>query len=226
MRMLLWIRPCLTHELLPNHKVPKMKSTIKLVALALAVSLASCGDNESSTTTTETNADTKSTMSPQGPGPDTMSAGGAMANTGMSDQDFVTQASSMNIAEVNAHKAAQTHATTADVKAHAKHMLTDHQKMGDEMKTLATSKGLTLATEPPAEKKQMLDDMNANKKGKDWDAAYVDGQIRDHEEAIALFERGSGSVKDADLKTLIDKTLPTLRSHLEMVRDAQAKMPK
>ena len=42
------------------------------------------------------------------------------------------------------HKAAQTHATTADVRMHAKHMPTDHMKLGDEMKGLASKKGLTV----------------------------------------------------------------------------------
>lgn len=196
-----------------------MKSTLKLSALALAVFLASCGDSETSTTTTtDSNADTKSTMSAE---PASPPAG--TADAGMSDQDFVTQASAMNMAEVNAHKTAKSRAVTANVKMHAGHMLTDHTKMGDEMKALADKKGMTLATEPPAEKKQMLDEVSA-KKGKDFDAAYVDAQVKDHEEAIALFEKGSASVKDADLKALIDKTLPTLRSHLEMVKDAQSKM--
>ncbi len=206
-----------------------MKHTIKLTTLALAIGLASCGDNSTttSTTTTDSNADTKATMSAQPampPADANANMAAQPADAGMTDQDFVTKASSMNIAEVNAHKAAQTHATTADVKMHAKHMLTDHTKMGDEMKALASKKNMQVSAEPPAEKKQMLDDMNASKKGKDWDMAYVDAQVNDHNEAIALFEKGSASVKDADLKALIDKTLPTLRDHLKMVQDAQAKM--
>lgn len=206
-----------------------MKSTLKLATLALAVMFASCGDsNESSTTTTTTgNAESTPTMAaetPNAPATDSGAGMNATANTGMSDQDFVTKASSMNVAEVAAHKAAQSRATNAEVKKHAKHMLTDHQQMGEEMKALASKKNMTVSNEPPAEKKQAMDDMNANKKGKDWDMAYVDQQIRDHQEAISLFEQGSGSVKDADLKALIDKTLPKLRDHLQMVQDAQSKL--
>ncbi len=204
-----------------------MKHTFKLATLALAVSLASCGDSNttSTTTTTDTNADTHSTMSAD-PGQNMASDAGNMAANGMTDQDFVTQASSMNIAEINAHKAAVNQAMTADVKMHAKHMLTDHTKMGDEMKALAAKKNMTVSNEPPAAKKQMLDDMNASKKGKEWDMAYLDAQVNDHNEAIALFEKGSAAAKDPDLKALIDKTLPTLRDHLKMVQDAQAKMSK
>jgi putative membrane protein len=204
-----------------------MKHTLKLASLALAVSLSACGDNTSTTTTTtDSNMESQSmaTASPdQMVVADTGMSG--MANAGMTDQDFVTRASSMNVAEINVHKAAQSHATTADVKAHAKHMLTDHQKMGDEMKALAERKNMTVSSDPPAEKTRMLDDLNT-RKGKDWDMAYLDAQVNDHNEAISLFESGSASVKDADLKALIDKTLPTLRDHLQMVKDAQAKMTK
>lgn len=207
-----------------------MKHVLKLATLALAVSFTACNDSEtttSTTTTADSNADTRTTMAADPAQNMAADSGtGAMAATGISDQDFVTKASSANTAEIAAHKAAGTHATSADVKMHAKHMLTDHMKMGDEMKALASKKGLTVSTEPPADKKQMLDDMNANKKGKDWDIAYLDAQVKDHEEAIALFESGSAGVKDADLKAMIDKTLPTLRDHLQMVKDAQAKMPK
>ncbi len=214
----------------PNTKYRNMKHTIKLATVALAFSLASCGDSTTTTTntTTDSNMDTKTTMSadPAAPPANNSNMTTPPADAGMTDQDFVTQASSGNVAEVAAHKAAGTHAMSADVKMHAKHMLTDHMKMGDEMKTLAAKKNMQVSMDPPPAKKQMLDDMNANKKGKDWDMAYLDAQVNDHNETIALFEKGSASVKDADLKALIDKTLPTLRDHLKMVQDAQAKMGK
>ena len=210
-----------------------MKQTIHIAALATALMLASCGNDTSttSTTTMDSNKDTKTTMQSTADQPmagDTSMKHGdnGMAAQGMTDQDFVTKASSGNVAEVAAHKAAGAHAMTADVKMHAKHMLADHTKMGDEMKALAGKKNMQVSMYPPADKKQMLDDMNANKKGKDWDMAYLDAQVKDHQETIALFETGSKSVKDADLKALIDKTLPTLRDHLKMVQDAQAKMSK
>jgi len=78
--------------------------------------------------------------------------------------------------------------------------------------------------EPLADKKQALDDMNANKKGKDWDAAYVDAQIADHQEAISKFEAAQNTVTDPDLKNLITQALPTLHDHLKMVQDLKASM--
>src|SRR5689334_8580521 len=97
-----------------HYKPPKaMKHTLKLTALAAALMLAACGNNNSSTTTTSTdsNVDTQPVGTPapdQHPmgdsGMNNGSGGSSMNNQNMSDQDFVTRASAMNIAEINAHK--------------------------------------------------------------------------------------------------------------------------
>ncbi len=171
-------------------------------------------------TTTEPTAGTNTTG--------TGDSGMGMNNStdpGISDQDFVNRATMNNIAEIAAHQAAVGgKATTAEVKKHAQMMLTDHKKMGEDMQALARKKNMNLPTDAPADKKQMLEAMNRDKKGKDWDMAYIDQQIADHKETISLFEQGEGSVQDAELKSLITATLPKLRSHLQMVEEAKGKM--
>jgi putative membrane protein len=192
-----------------------MKHALQLATLVLAALLVSCGNNNSSTATADS---TSTTMA----APMDTTPMNQPANT-MTDQDFVTQASAANAAEIAAHKAAQTHAKSADVKTHAKKMLADHEKLGTEMKSLASAKGWTLSDGPAPDQQQQLDNMN-NMSGADWDKAYTGSQLQAHQDAVSLFEMGSSSVQDIDLKALIDKTLPTLREHLQMVQDMQAKM--
>jgi putative membrane protein len=91
------------------------------------------------------------------------------------------------------------------------------------MKSLASAKGWTLSDGPAPDQQQQLDNMN-NMSGADWDKAYTGSQLQAHQDAVSLFEMGSSSVQDIYLKALIDKTLPTLREHLQMVQDMQAKM--
>ena len=196
-----------------------------LLLSGMLVTAVACG-NDSTTDEAATAGDTMAMandMAPAAPMPaDTMNAGAAM--NASPDQDFATKASAGNLAEINAHQAALDRAITADVKKHAQMMLTDHKKMDADMKALAAKKGLTLASAPREDKAKMLADMNATKQGKDWDAGYVDAQIQDHKETIALFEDGERNVQDAELKTLITTTLPKLRAHLKMVEDAKSKM--
>lgn len=48
--------------------------------------------------------------------------------------------------------------------------------------------------------------------------------VKDHEKAVQLFERENRTSKDADVKAFVEKTLQTLREHLQMVRDTAAKV--
>nr|WP_246229545.1 DUF4142 domain-containing protein [Mucilaginibacter humi] len=55
------------------------------------------------------------------------------------------------------------------------------------------------------------------KKGADFDKAYVDKMVSDHKSTVDLFESESKNSKDADLKGFADKTLPTIKAHLEHI---------
>jgi len=52
----------------------------------------------------------------------------------------------------------------------------------------------------------------------------VEGQVKDHETAVTLFEQQSKDGKDDDLRAWAKKTLPALRDHLKMARDLNDKL--
>jgi putative membrane protein len=58
----------------------------------------------------------------------------------------------------------------------------------------------------------------SKKTGKNFDKAYIDMQVKDHEKTVDLFEKGSKDVKDTELKTFIDNTLPKLKAHLDAAK--------
>ena len=140
------------------------------------------------------------------------------------DMAFVNDAIAANIAEIAAHKAAVSKAESKEVKMHAQHMLTDHMKMGDDMKAFARKKNYNIPMDAPADKTQAMETMNKDNKGAAWDKAYVAMQVRDHQQTIARFEAAERTVVDPELKNMIAAALPKLRSHLQMVQDAQSKM--
>jgi len=59
-----------------------------------------------------------------------------------------------------------------------------------------------------------------NQSGAEFDKAFVRMAIKDHKKDIAEFERARTDVNDAQLTAFIDKTLPTLRNHLQMAESA------
>jgi putative membrane protein len=51
--------------------------------------------------------------------------------------------------------------------------------------------------------------------GTDFDSNYAAMQVKAHEDAIALFEDYAKSGDNTDLKQWAQKTLPTLKEHLD-----------
>jgi len=135
----------------------------------------------------------------------------------ITDAEFVQIASASGLAEVNISKAAMQRATRDDVKSFARQMVQDHTKANMELNRLADSKRLTPAATMDA-KHQDLSRQMLRLSGEEFDRQYVQSQLKDHQQAVALFENESKNGKDEDLKAFATKTLPTLREHLEMVR--------
>lgn len=153
---------------------------------------------------------------------DTFSTGtSAMNAPNQTDGAFVSDVLAGNMAEIAAHKAAVSRAENKTVKMHAQHMLTDHSKLGGDLKAYARKKSYSIPADMPADKKAAMDAMNASK-GAAWDKAYVDDQIKVHQETIAKFEAAEKTVVDPELKSMVTAALPTLRSHLQMMQELQS----
>ena len=199
-----------------------------LFAAFLVTAALACKKNEtysSDTATTSTTAsDTSGTTSTVGTS-GTTSTGTMAATSSMdpADSDFMMKAAQGGMAEVNMGNMASSKATNADVKKFGDRMVTDHSKANDELKQLASTKGVTLPTDVNDEQKKAMD-MMSSKNGKDFDKAYIDDMVKDHETDVAEFEKASKNAKDADLKAWATKTLPTLQEHLKMAKDTQKKV--
>jgi putative membrane protein len=59
-------------------------------------------------------------------------------------------------------------------------------------------------------------------KGTDFSSRYDSDQLSGHKDAVSLFERYAKAGDNPKLKDWADKTLPTLRHHLEMAQDLTA----
>ncbi len=64
----------------------------------------------------------------------------------------------------------------------------------------------------------------SKKTGSDFDKAYVSKMVDDHKATVSMFEDGSKNIKDADLKGFVDKTLPTIKSHLTEINSIKSSM--
>lgn len=141
------------------------------------------------------------------------------------DTTFVTKALQGGMAEVELGQLAQDKGSSETVKNFGKQMVTDHSKAGDELKTIATSKGITVPTSLDS-KSQSTKDRLSQLSGAAFDRAYMQDMVSDHEKDVSDFRKESASGSDADVKAFATKTLPTLEHHLQLARTGLAEVKK
>lgn len=138
------------------------------------------------------------------------------AKTGISnmDRDFARKASMANMAEAEAGTTAQRRGNSTAVKEYGKMMEDHHTAAQSELKGLANRHQLQVP--------DMLDSthkINSQKlnglQGKAFDEAYIQMMVKDHREAISLFENEANNGGHQDIKDFASRTLPKLRIHLQ-----------
>jgi putative membrane protein len=157
---------------------------------------------------------------PQQSQPQTQQPTGALSKA---DRDFVTKAAQSGMAEVALGELATRQASNNEVKQFAQRMVDDHSNANNELKELASKKGLTFLSEMPAKQKATQDRL-AKLSGADFDREYMRAMVKDHDSAVALFEKQSRSGSDPELKAWAEKRLPTLREHQKLARDLVEKV--
>jgi len=153
-----------------------------------------------------------------------MKPSGAMeAVMSNSEKDFFESAASSNQLEIEAAKLAQTKASDPQVKAFADKMLTDHTEATQKLSALAQSKNVTLPTTLLKRHQSMLDALQKDKDGKDFDEDYKNKMVIAHKEAVSLFDQTAQKAKDPDVKSFAATLLPKLQAHGGMAHDLNAK---
>jgi putative membrane protein len=138
------------------------------------------------------------------------------------DEKFIKEAAVGGMEEVELGRLATQKAASADVKNFGQRMVDDHSKANDQLKSIASQKGVTLPTTLPADKRQDLDKMS-KLSGAAFDKMYMTHMVKDHKKDVAEFEKEASKASDSSLKSFAQNTLPTLREHLQM---AQSIAPK
>jgi putative membrane protein len=130
---------------------------------------------------------------------------------------YVSNAAMGDMYEIQAGNIAAQKASSADVKALAKMIVTDHTAASNEMKPLASAAGQTPPTELDQRRKGMIDNLNAASAA-DFDKVYLTQQVAAHEEAVTLHSGYADNGDTASLKAHAAKVLPKIQAHLERAR--------
>lgn len=190
-----------------------------LAAAAIAALLAGCGGKGQGVPETETTGSVQAhSQTTPASATTTGSAGGTLSNTTDVDKEFVSKAGASGLAEVQMGNLALQRAASPAVKEYARKMVADHQRAAEELSQLATMKGLALPTELGQPHKGGLEHLTMLN-GAEFDKAYMQHMVGDHETAVADFEKAAIGASDSDVKAWAAKMLPTLKEHLQTAKD-------
>jgi putative membrane protein len=169
----------------------------------------SANESKSDTSTSMNTTDTTNKMST-----------GTTMSVDQPTSEFMTKVADVGMTEVKLGQMAQDKATSQRVKDFGAMMVKDHTAAGDELKNMARQKNVTLPETMSNDHQKKTDDLN-KKTGKDFDKAYMKAMVDGHQSTVSDFEKASKNTKDADVKAWVDKTLPTLRMHLDSAKAIQ-----
>lgn len=190
-----------------------MKKTFVFLFVFTFIFLA-CNDTNETTETTNTSTSSNTATD----------ANITTTNTGVvtdeKSKEFLTKAANSGIAEVQLAKMAQQKATLDAVKSFAAMLEKDHTAVGDQVKSFASQRNVSLPATASDDKQKMVNDMD-KMSGKAFDKEFISMMVKSHNDGINLFEDTRANASDVDIKNFADKTLPTLRMHLDSAKAIQ-----
>jgi len=128
------------------------------------------------------------------------------------DAQFLVNAAEINLEGIQLGQLAQQKGGTAQVKELGKMMEDAHTKSLNDLTALAQSKTITIPTSSTENAQDSYQKLN-EKSGNDFDKAYVDMMVSDHEDAIEAFENAAKDSNDSDIRNWATASLTELRTH-------------
>jgi putative membrane protein len=137
------------------------------------------------------------------------------------DRKFIEDAARGGMAEVQLGQLAAQKAQSSEVKQFGQKMVDDHSKANDQLKSIASSKSVTLPTDLDSSHKRDYDRLS-KLSGAEFDREYMKHMVSDHKKDVSDFRKEAKSGKDTEVKNFASTTLPTLEQHLQMAQQADA----
>lgn len=191
-------------------------SRCRLATLAIAtLAIVACSK-------TENYADTTSIANPA---TDTSGMAGAPAGGTWTDANIFALLDEANMGDSAAGAVAVTKGTASAVRDFGRRMVRDHHQLRAQGEALA--KKLKIIPASPADDPVMsasqkhLDNINATAKGKDFDKAYIDGEVEMHKSVLEIATKAASQTQNTELKNLIQKAAPVIQGHLDMAESVQ-----
>lgn len=196
-----------------------MKSGSGIATLAVAaLALTACAKKDNSA------VDTTAASSTMSADTSAMSTSSTTSGT-WTDANIFALLDEANMADSAAGALAATKGTSSAVRDFGKKMIRDHHTLRAQGEALA--KKLKITPTPPGDDTQVadaqkeMDTLNSTAKGKDFDKAYIDGEVEGHKKVLEMATKAFAQAQSTELKNLIQKATPTIKGHLDLAESVQ-----
>jgi putative membrane protein len=136
---------------------------------------------------------------------------------------FVVDVIASNLGEVKLARLAQQKASNSELKDFAKMLEADHSAVLNDLKTIASKKGITVPTEESGDAKDKLKELT-DEKASEFDKEWCETLMDNHKTAISNFENAANDISDPDIKSFVNTVLPKLRTHHDKLMECHKKL--
>jgi putative membrane protein len=195
------------------------------LSLALLLVVTACGNDQKEAS--DAAMDTTMAAAPSAaPTADT----GAAPATALTDPQIAAIVIAADDVDIQGGQQALKMASNQKVKDFAQRMVTDHSAVNTQVHDLLTKLGATPAPNPTSESMTQQGQEAATRlgalSGAAYDKAYIDNEVTFHQQVInAATTQLAPAAQNAELKDLLQKTMPVLQSHLDMAKQIQSSLP-
>jgi putative membrane protein len=157
--------------------------------------------------------------------------GGAPAATpkgGLTDSNIVALLDAANKSDSAAGAVALKKATSQEVKAFARLMMSEHHALRAEGQALAKQLGVT--PKPPERDplagytQNEMTALQKTAKGAEFDRTYIDHEVSVHQAVLDFANQARVTTQTPQLRDLIQKAVPVIQKHLEQAQEIQKKL--
>jgi putative membrane protein len=136
------------------------------------------------------------------------------------DKDFLSYAAEDNQAEIALCLLAEKKAEAPAIRAFARLMVDDHTQIESRLAAVADGPKFALPEGPGEEGKQTHDKL-APLTGAEFDASFMQAQIKDHGDDLKRFGKEISTTKDDEVRQFASETAPLLEQHLALAKAVQ-----
>jgi putative membrane protein len=150
--------------------------------------------------------------------PSTQATGQVVADSGL-----IREAASLNLLEVRLGTLAEQRSSNSAVKQFGQQMVTTHGKMGQQWTSLAGRNGLPASPVLNSTQQQSADQLS-KLSGADFDRAYMNAMVADHEQDAGTLQRIGTSAQSAEVKQLAASDNVITQQHLIRARQVASEV--